>query len=208
MSTNPVFHPYAGALEASLRAAFPQMNVSTDVQGYNGDQTECPTGICPGFVPRMERLYQKPTEINHYDWAVILGGTNDLNWKKDAAEIYSSLQKVWSIPLSHGTKVLALTIPECGGCGDLVDERRDVLNELILNHKADNFYTFNLHDSVPYWSLPDEVRKIIWDDIVHFTPKGYDLVGHRIAEKLEQLIQDHETTKDFPPEQLDAELKR
>ena len=70
-----------------------------------------------------------------YDWAVVLGGTNDLNMGQFADEIYEGLQKVWSIPLSTGTKVLALTVPECT-CEPVTDDRRDDLNALILAHKA------------------------------------------------------------------------
>lgn len=72
------------------------------------------------------------------DWAVILGGTNDVVWSREAADIYSSLQKVWDIPLSHGTKVLALTVPECADCGEAFDNRTRDLNAMIMNHSADN----------------------------------------------------------------------
>lgn len=49
-------------------------------------------------------------------------------------------------------------------------------------------YTFNLHDSIPYKSMPEKERKEIWDDIIHFTPKGYDLLGKKIAERLEEIL--------------------
>ena len=81
---------------------------------------------------------QKPEDYQHYDWAVILGGTNDLNDHRDAPDIYTSLQKVWGIPLKHGTKVLALTVPECGFCEPITNERKLVLNDKVLKHQADN----------------------------------------------------------------------
>lgn len=56
LSTNPIVHPYAGNLETTLKTAFPPVNISTDVQGVGGDQTECPPGRCPGFLPRMQKL--------------------------------------------------------------------------------------------------------------------------------------------------------
>ena len=36
--------------------------------------------------------------------------------------------------------------------------------------------------------MPEEKRKEIWDDGVHFTEKGYDLMGDIIAERLVELI--------------------
>lgn len=69
---------------------------------------------------------------------MVLGGTNDLGWGNLADPTYEALQKVWNIPLSHGTKVLALTVPECGACNPSLDERRDALNKHIKDHKAEN----------------------------------------------------------------------
>lgn len=37
--------------------------------------------------------------------------------------------------------------------------------------------------------MPVERRKEIWDDEVHFTEKGYDLIGELLAERLVELIQ-------------------
>lgn len=49
-------HPYSIQLESSLKTAFPSVKISTDNQGIGGDQTECPPGVCPGFLPRMGKL--------------------------------------------------------------------------------------------------------------------------------------------------------
>lgn len=73
-----------------------------------------------------------------YDFAIILGGTNDLCRKSLPNEIYQAFQKVWSIPLSQATKVLALTIPEIGYCSVTLAKRREKLNTLILNHQEEN----------------------------------------------------------------------
>lgn len=79
--------------------------------------------------------------IKPYTWAVILGGTNDLGWGHGADEMYEHIQKVWDIPLSHGTKVLALTVPECGAkpmCSQELTDRRDAFNNYILGHEQEN----------------------------------------------------------------------
>jgi lysophospholipase L1-like esterase len=69
-------------------------------------------------------------------------------------------------------------------------------------------HTFDLYSSVPYKRMPEKERKVIWDDIVHFTPKGYDLVGSRIAERMVEILkdlEDSETSKLDPPRE---ELKK
>lgn len=73
-----------------------------------------------------------------YDFAIILGGTNDLCQNSLPKDIYQALQKVWSIPISHGTKVLALTVPEIGQCSKNIAKRREKLNALILNLQEEN----------------------------------------------------------------------
>lgn len=67
-----------------------------------------------------------------FDWAIILGGTNDLTASYDADPIFESLERLWKVPLSHQTKVLALTVPECGSCNRNLDEIRDALNARIM----------------------------------------------------------------------------
>jgi len=69
---------------------------------------------------------------------VVLGGTNDLVVGRSGREIWAGLKKVYDIPLSHNTKVLALTVPECGSCGKSYNSRRMKLNPYILNHQAEN----------------------------------------------------------------------
>jgi hypothetical protein len=51
-----------------------------------------------------------------------------------------------------------------------------------------NSYTFDLRAAVP-WDMPDEQRNEIWDDPVHFTAKGYDLIGTLLAKRLGEIIE-------------------
>jgi hypothetical protein len=50
-------------------------------------------------------------------------------------------------------------------------------------------YTFDLRTAVPYRDLPEKKRNELWGDPVHYSPKGYDLVGKLLAERLTKLIQ-------------------
>lgn len=51
-----------------------------------------------------------------------------------------AFKEIWNIPLSHGSKVLALTVPRASidRRNDSLVERRNNLNKMIKDHKADN----------------------------------------------------------------------
>jgi hypothetical protein len=50
-------------------------------------------------------------------------------------------------------------------------------------------YTFDLHTAIPFRGIPDKKRGELWGDPVHFSPKGYDLVGRLLSERLTELVQ-------------------
>ncbi|KAH6670089.1 SGNH hydrolase-type esterase domain-containing protein [Halenospora varia] len=206
-----LYHPYAIALQASLERAFPTWNITIDEQGQNGDQVASPPG---GFLPRMDILYEEVHPHNPYDFAVVLGGTNDICVGRPAPDIYNALKLVWEIPLSHETEVLALTIteitPEPEPAG-----RIDRLNSAIMNHEGGHHYhTLDLHNVVPWKTATPAQRKEIWDDGIHFTPKGYDLIGNVIAGRIIDLVNKRSTLTTQDPIQDETsvdeklELKR
>lgn len=49
-------------------------------------------------------------------------------------------------------------------------------------------YTYDLASAMPYSGLQEDERTEIWDDDVHFTPKGYDLMGRLVAERMLELM--------------------
>jgi len=196
-----LYHPYTIALTSTLENSFPSLKVTTDNRGVRGDQAISPPG---SMLPRMQKLYEELHLEDPYDWAIILGGTNDVSSNRDPKDVYIELQKAWSVPLSHCTKVLALTIPGCGRSPSLIEVEGGKLNKFILNHKAKNFYTFDLRTAVP-WDVPEEKRNEIWDDPVHFTAKGYDLIGRLLADRLTEIIQAQSEAENKPGR---PELKR
>ena len=65
---------------------------------------------------------------------------SDLGWGFTPAPVIESLQKIWDIPLSKGTKVLALTIMECVNCSELRDLYRFQVNRFMRNYRKENLY--------------------------------------------------------------------
>lgn len=55
--------------------------------------------------------------------------------------------------------------------------------------------------------MPEEKRKEIWDDGVHFTEKGYDLMGDIIAGRLVELISEINVAGKKAQKPLKVELK-
>lgn len=49
-------------------------------------------------------------------------------------------------------------------------------------------YTLDLYSKIPYMDMPEEERSEIWGDGLHFTTKGYDVMGNIIAEKIIELV--------------------
>lgn len=47
----------------------------------------------------------------------------------------------------------------------------------------------------------------MWDDSIHWTPKGYDLVGGRIAERLQEILKDLDSSGDLTEDLMRGELK-
>jgi hypothetical protein len=70
-----------------------------------------------------------------------------------------------------------------------------------------NSYTYDLRKAVP-WDMPDEKRNEIWDDPVHFTAKGYDLIGRLLAERVANIIEAESIQSEAENALGRAELKK
>ena len=54
--------------------------------------------------------------------------------------------------------------------------------------------------------MSEERRKEIWDDTLHFTVKGYDLIGKLLADRIGEL--EKQAERDSPKEELVREELR
>ncbi|KAI3331964.1 GDSL-like Lipase/Acylhydrolase [Xylariaceae sp. AK1471] len=178
----PVGNPYAEALAQKIEEEFPGRKVEYEVEGLPGD-----------LVTRgqyIERMQQSWELADHpYDWTIVLGGTNDLGWGRPADQIIRALKRAWDIPLSKGSKVLALTIPETKGKYTDIMEKRNQVNEAIKSYEKKNFFHFDLFKELPYHAMPPKDRATYWDeDGVHLQAAGYDLMGEKIGVALVRIL--------------------
>ena len=49
-------------------------------------------------------------------------------------------------------------------------------------------HVFDLHAAVPYFAMTDADRRKHWDDHIHLTPAGYDLMGTKVGMALVSLL--------------------
>lgn len=46
----------------------------------------------------------------------------------------------------------------------------------------------DLCEAVPYFNMDETVRERIWDDGLHLTMDGYEMMGHAIASEMLKLL--------------------
>lgn len=49
-------------------------------------------------------------------------------------------------------------------------------------------FVFDLFEKMPYHSMTEDQRDELWDDGLHFTEKGYEVIGGMVAERLIELL--------------------
>lgn len=127
-----------------------------------------------------------------------------------------ALELVWNIALDTGANVLALTVLEAAASSDRMLRKRDQLNAMIKDHQQERLYvstpfqnwrthpfafdclphsdsqaisyTFDLYRNIPYASLDEATREKLWDDGLHLTKEGYDMMGDLIAGRLFEIL--------------------
>ena len=174
------FHPYAIRLKSRLQEQLPSTKIEIDVDGSPGD-----TVIGNQYTFRLKARQKLGLK---YDWVIIQGGGNDLLQGIPPARVYEQLKSIWSMVLDSGSKVLALTITETADRRPQVRNLYDALNKMIEDHEEEGYEVADVCGALP-WSNDLEEQKKIWDDGLHFTPWGYDLIGETVASCLPQLCE-------------------
>ncbi|KAL8814293.1 MAG: hypothetical protein Q9223_006474, partial [Gallowayella weberi] len=166
-------HPYATRLKTRLQSARPSQRITVDLDGLPGDF------VMKGgeYSSRLDTHF----DINapkKYDWLIFQGGGNDLlRWAEEPHAIFEEMRKLWQRALQGGAKVMALTVTDTEDQRAPTRERYSQLNRLIVTHRQENFYVADVFSRICFADMPDELRKNIWDDGLHFKPAGYDMLG-------------------------------
>ncbi|KXH66277.1 GDSL-like Lipase/Acylhydrolase [Colletotrichum salicis] len=167
-SYGAVYHPYSIALTKLLAMYLPDTQIVATDNGMPGDV------VSQGaFAQRFE------SETC----------ASDLAYDVPPDRIFDSLRRVYDSAIAKGSKVLALTVPECSAKNEKLNARRRQLNSIILSHQSPNYHAFDLNPRIPYHALTERECKRYWDDGLHLTPAGYDWMGAHIAEALRDFVE-------------------
>lgn len=177
------YHPYANRMENRLKHRWPSKTFDITVDGVPGD-----TVVNGTFLNRLEHQLAEVKQ-RRYDWIIVLGGTNDIGWGLKPAEIVHSLEEIWNKELESGATVLALNVAASRVCDSAQGRARlEELNGSIVRYDKTSFFSADLYALVPWPSDDEEEQDRIWDDGLHFTPAGYDMMGEVVADRLIDLL--------------------
>lgn len=153
------------------------------------------SGVCGEVTGEMLLRFRASVLARHPTVVIILGGTNDLGWNADPAEIMRNLLKMYELARANSIVPVPVTVPsirvDLGG--DNPDaaswlaqhiQRRQRLNALIAEYAASK--------GLPYLDLftataePDSLMlaQPYSNDGLHLTTAGYRLFGQLAYERL------------------------
>ena len=173
--------PYASTLSARLADELPTSHFSIEIDGSPGDTVQ--------NGQYMNRIRQDMANaMVPYDWVIIQAGGNDLASNSTPEQILKNIEGVWKVPIDASSRVLALTVTEHANASTQWKNRWSRLNHLISDHVEERFFTADVAAAIPWTGMNATERHRIWDDGVHFTKVGYELMGDTIADRLIPLI--------------------
>ncbi|CAF0800404.1 unnamed protein product [Didymodactylos carnosus] len=165
-------------------------NIDVRAGGKSGER------VLEGMIERLRKTLDSVENESRFRWVIILGGINDLSLGAEPERIMGGLRQMYDMVYQHGANLVIMTVTESGlvKTNDPRDVKRHQLNTLIKNYAWENHFaggkrTFcvDLDKLIP-WHRPDMAeKKLLWDDHMHLTPRGYD----KIAELIFQVIVDY-----------------
>ena len=150
--------------------------------------------VYPEMVARLPKILKNE---GPFDFAIILGGTNDLadlsNAKK--ADLSKNIEHLHELAHKEGIKTCAVTIPETAFdilpfAAEYVKYREEVNNSIrdfVTNHQ-EMVHLCDIASKLPMYGVSESERAKYWDDELHFTPQGYDRMAELIFEDIKNFI--------------------
>jgi len=170
-------HPYSIKLTEKLKEA--GFSFRLENRGLSGE-----------FTDSMVSRFAKLVESGSFNFAVILGGTNDLGLQ-DPEMTFGNLKAMHDHARKMGIISVVVTIPENGQEQDLpwIAEVASAINNKLKQYCNENKVPLiDLRSRLPRHSLTPDERKAMWCDQLHFTEYGYDCFGELVYETLAPLL--------------------
>ena len=180
-------YPYITTLKEDLEQNFPDILFQMFEVGWCGERVE-------KMITRLQSDVLSSNNNEHFDYILILGGTNNLS-SSTAEFIYSSLETLHNLVLNNNnvTKTVAITIPEMSyprGVMFEEDKRKEINDRLKeFAEKNERVLFFDLGKEIlnGYKAKTPEREKYseYWSDNIHFSKSGYQLFGHLLFKALQ-----------------------
>ena len=177
------FHPYSKKLSELLNAEKNHVSYIVYNEGKSG---EC---VNPAMTKKMPQLIDKYKRL---DLAIIIGGTNDFTKERcNDADLFNDIKSLHEMVHKEGGKTVAVTIPDSNapklpGRNEREKEWENVNDKLRAYAKEnEKVILCDLAEELPFRTMDDDERKLLWDDDLHYTPMGYD----KMAEIIYDVIQ-------------------
>ena len=146
------------------------LTIEYDNQGVPGE-------LAQHMLPRLRKIMNQRC----YSIVIILAGSNDLGWGRDARAVYGHVSVLWEHALDKGSEVVACTVPPVGFAYPGLHETQSRFNEMILGAAA--MYK-NLIVADLFGGLSNEDGLLIPEfdsgDGLHLNTEGYRCMGELI----------------------------
>ena len=144
------------------------------------------SGICGELTSEMAMRFRQDVLQYRPEYAVVLGGTNDLGWRIAPREIFRNLEAMYERAAESGIQVTAVTVPSIRGADAYIPERQE-LNAVLVGHCTK--HSLSLVDLFTATAEPETYRLAseYSNDGLHLTVAGYrlfaDLLYQQVLDK-------------------------
>eukprot|EP01122_Echinamoeba_exundans_P008687 TRINITY_DN2925_c0_g1_i1.p1 TRINITY_DN2925_c0_g1~~TRINITY_DN2925_c0_g1_i1.p1 ORF type:complete len:220 (+),score=12.76 TRINITY_DN2925_c0_g1_i1:72-731(+) len=168
-------HSYCLRLHSRLKEIF-NSEIIIENHGVSGNTTHQMLDRLPGILDAAAK------EKNQYKLMILLGGTNDMGEKKPDL-VLENLLKLHAMAAERGIETFAMTIPRYQKEKDLpwLIENRTKINTALRDKFSGRFV--DLEEGIALEGA-DADGKSYWDDVLQFSPQGYDRMADLIYDAL------------------------
>lgn len=174
-------HPYSIQLNKLLKQD--NLPFTSTNYGVNGETTD-------KMSSRITGLFEQE-ESKRYKIVIIFAGTNDIG-SEEPNKILENIKKISEVALNNNIPAIILTLPEnkCDIEIDTYTTNREAINKLIREYceNTPNIYLCGLDEELSYLKMKKEDRDLYWDDYLHYTPEGYDILAKIIYKVLKPIL--------------------
>lgn len=175
------YHPYSIKLNQLLKEN--NFNYEAIPSGINGETTD-------KMIDRIEYLLADNSKIK-FNIVIIYAGANDMHFRS-AVEIAKNIISIHKLVIESGLKSILVTLPE-NEVDDIYKwygEKRVEINEILKKEikNLPNILLCDLDQELKYSKMKKDEKKLIWDDNIHYTPEGYNLLGNIIFKSLNNFL--------------------